>query len=223
MKNVIAIDGFASTGKSTLSKKLANDLGYTYVDTGYMFRAVCHFALQNGDIKEGFIDKQSLEKRISTLTFSWQDQLDGKKLIAVNGRVMGEELRRPEISAMVSQIASIYSVRSHLLNQQRNLSETLSVVMDGRDIGTVVFPEASYKFFLTADPKVRAQRRYEELKSKGIVSSYEEILQNVLERDQLDSTRSIAPLKKAVDAIEIDTSDKTVEEILDLLKHYILA
>ena len=135
----------------------------------------------------------------------------------VNGKIYGEELRSAKVSNLVSQVASIPAVRTHLLNQQRALSKAASVVMDGRDIGTVVFPNAKFKFFLNATPAIRAQRRFEEMQTKGIPGSYEEVLLNVIERDRLDSSRAIAPLKKAKDAIEIDTSSLIIEEVFDLL------
>lgn len=214
---VIAIDGYASTGKSTLSKRLATNLGFTYVDTGYMFRVISFLILQKNWLNEKGIDQTSLAHALPQLQFSWQSQSTGEKLMAVNGKVYGEELRTAEVSNLVSQVAAIPSVRTHLLNQQRALSKATSVVMDGRDIGTVVFPNAQYKFFLNATPAIRAQRRFEEMQSKDIPGTYEEVLANVIERDRLDSSRAIAPLKKAQDAIEIDTSSLDVEEVFTLL------
>ena len=214
---VIAIDGYASTGKSTLSKRLATNLGFTYVDTGYMFRVISFLILQKNWLNEKGIDQTSLAHALPQLQFSWQSQSTGEKLMAVNGKVYGEELRTAEVSNLVSQVATIPSVRTHLLNQQRALSKATSVVMDGRDIGTVVFPNAQYKFFLNATPAIRAKRRFEEMQSKDIPGTYEEVLANVIERDRLDSSRAIAPLKKAQDAIEIDTSSLDVEEVFTLL------
>ena len=214
---VIAIDGYASTGKSTLSKRLATNLGFTYVDTGYMFRVISFLILQKNWLNEKGIDQTSLAHALPQLQFSWQSQSTGEKLMAVNGKVYGEELRTAEVSNLVSQVAAIPSVRTHLLNQQRALSKATSVVMDGRDIGTVVFPNAQYKFFLNATPAIRAKRRFEEMQSKDIPGTYEEVLANVIERDRLDSSRAIAPLKKAQDAIEIDTSSLDVEEVFTLL------
>lgn len=218
---VIAIDGFASTGKSTLSKRLATHLGFTYVDTGYMFRVISFLVLQKNWLNEKGIDQTSLTQALPQLQFSWQSQSTGEKLMAVNGKVYGEELRTAEVSNLVSQVAAIPAVRTHLLNQQRVLSKATSVVMDGRDIGTVVFPNAQHKFFLNATPAIRAQRRFEEMQSKGIPGTYEEVLANVIERDRLDSSRAIAPLKKAQDAIEIDTSSIDVEEVFTLLCHHL--
>ena len=141
--------------------------------------------------------------------------------MAVNGKVYGEELRTAEVSNLVSQVAAIPAVRTYLLNQQRALSKATSVVMDGRDIGTVVFPNAQHKFFLNATPAIRAQRRFEEMQAKGISGTYKEVLANVIERDRLDSSRAIAPLKKAKDAIEIDTSSLDVEEVFTLLCYHL--
>ncbi|MGB1448281.1 MAG: (d)CMP kinase [Flavobacteriaceae bacterium] len=214
---VIAIDGFASTGKSTLSKRLAAHLGYTYVDTGYMFRVISFFVLENNWLIEGEIQVEPLGEALEKIQFSWVDQPNGDKAMAVNGKVYGEELRTTKVSNLVSQVATIPAVRKHLLQQQRALSKATSVVMDGRDIGTVVFPNAQFKFFLTATPEIRAQRRYEEMQTKGIEGSYEEVLANVMERDHIDSTRAVAPLKQANDAIAIDTSALSVEEVFALL------
>ena len=214
---VIAIDGYASTGKSTLSKRLATHLGYTYVDTGYMFRVISFLVIQEDWLNEKVIDLAPLNQALPQLQFSWESQTTGEKLMMVNGKIYGEELRSAKVSNLVSQVASIPAVRTHLLNQQRALSKAASVVMDGRDIGTVVFPNAKFKFFLNATTAIRAQRRFEEMQTKGIPSSYEEVLLNVIERDRLDSSRSIAPLKKAKDAIEIDTSSLIIEEVFDLL------
>ena len=218
---VIAIDGYASTGKSTLSKRLATHLGFTYVDTGYMFRVISFLVLQKNWLNEKGIDHTSLTQVLPQLQFSWQSQSTGEKLMAVNGKVYGEELRTAEVSNLVSQVAAIPAVRTYLLNQQRALSKATSVVMDGRDIGTVVFPNAQHKFFLNATPAIRAQRRFEEMQAKGISGTYKEVLANVIERDRLDSSRAIAPLKKAKDAIEIDTSSLDVEEVFTLLCYHL--
>lgn len=218
---VIAIDGYASTGKSTLSKRLATHLGYTYVDTGYMFRAIGLYVLQNNLIVDDVITLSKLEKALPTLQFSWVEGEDAQLLMALNGRVYGEELRSTEVSNLVSRVATVAAVRSHLLEQQRKLSDNTSVVMDGRDIGTVVFPNATHKFFLNAKPEIRAERRYAEMQAKGIPGTLDEVLANVIERDRLDSTRAIAPLVKAQDAIEIDTSAMDVEAVFQLLCDHI--
>ncbi|MEL0300634.1 MAG: (d)CMP kinase, partial [Flavobacteriaceae bacterium] len=215
------IDGYASTGKSTLSKRLATHLGFTYVDTGYMFRVISFLVIQNNWLDKKGINLAPLTQALPELQFSWESQSNGEKLMAVNRKVYGEELRSAEVSNLVSQVAAIPAVRTHLLNQQRALSKAASVVMDGRDIGTVVFPNAQHKFFLNATPAIRAQRRFEEMQAKGFLGTYEEVLANVIERDRLDSSRAIAPLKKAQDAIEIDTSSLNVEEVFTLLCHHL--
>ncbi len=214
---VIAIDGYASTGKSTLSKRLAKHLGFTYVDTGYMFRVISLLVLEKEWVVDGLIQTEVLADALLELDFSWQPQADGEKWMAVNGRVYGEELRTAAVSDLVSKVAAIPAVRTHLLKQQRALAKAASVVMDGRDIGTVVFPDAQHKFFLNASPEIRAQRRYDEMQAKGIVGTYQEVLANVKERDHLDSSRAVAPLKKAEDAIAIDTSNLGVDAVFDLL------
>ncbi|MDA8640532.1 (d)CMP kinase [Flavobacteriaceae bacterium] len=209
---VIAVDGYASTGKSTLSKRLASELNFTYIDTGYMYRVVSYFALNNNLITNGVILEDQLEVALAKTNFTWSENSESKQMM-FNGRVYGDEIRTLEISTWVSRIAQLGFVREHLVNQQRILSQLGSVVMDGRDIGTVVFANADYKFFLTADPKVRAQRRYDELQGKGEDVRFDEILKNVVDRDHQDSTRAISPLKKAADAIEIDTTLFSVEEV----------
>jgi cytidylate kinase len=209
---VIAVDGYASTGKSTLSKRLASELNFTYIDTGYMYRVVSYFALNNNLITNGVILEDQLEVALAKTNFTWSENSESKQMM-FNGRVYGDEIRTLEISTWVSRVAQLGFVREHLVNQQRILSQLGSVVMDGRDIGTVVFANADYKFFLTADPKVRAQRRYDELQGKGENVLFDEILKNVVDRDHQDSTRAISPLKKAADAIEIDTTLFSVEEV----------
>ena len=217
---VIAVDGFASTGKSTLSKALAMVLDYTYMDTGYMYRAVSYFALTTNLIQEDVIQEQKLEIALSETSFSWSTDAGSKQML-FNGKAYGNELRTLEISSWVSRIAQLGFVREHLVNQQRILSQLGSVVMDGRDIGTVVFPNADFKFFLIADPKVRAQRRFDELQAKGEEVLFEEILKNVIDRDHQDSTRAISPLRKAEDALEIDTTSFGVEEVFEQMVSYI--
>ena len=218
---IIAMDGFASTGKSTLSKRLAAHMGYTYVDTGYMFRAICWYGIYHQLIKGEVLDVEALEQVLPSLKFSWKKTEDGSSLMAFNGRVHGEELRTVKVSQWVSKMATLGSVRKHLLHQQRQLAAATSVVMDGRDIGTVVFPAAKHKFFLTAHAEVRAQRRFDEMQKKQIPGTYEEVLENVIARDHMDSNRDIAPMKPAEDAIIIDTSDKNLEEVFLLLCSYL--
>ena len=211
---VIAVDGFASTGKSTLSKRLAKALDFTYMDTGYMYRAVSYFALTTNLVQEDVIKEQKLEIALSETSFSWSTVASSKQIL-FNGKAYGDELRTLEISSWVSRIAQLSFVREHLVNQQRILSQLGSIVIDGRDIGTVVFPNADFKFFLIADPKVRAQRRFDELQAKDEQVLFEEILKNVVDRDHQDSTRAISPLRKAEDAVEIDTTSFSVEEVFE--------
>ena len=218
--NVIAVDGFASTGKSTLSKRLANALNFTYIDTGFMYRVVSYFALNSNLIEDDVILEKEFEKALAETKFTWSTDTQSKEML-FNGKSFGDEIRTLEISTWVSQIAQLGFVREHLVAQQRSLSKLGSVVMDGRDIGTVVFPYADFKFFLVADSKIRAQRRFDELKAKGEKVLFEEILKNVVDRDHQDSTRDISPLRKAEDALEIDTTSFGVEEVFEQMVSYI--
>ena len=218
--NVIAVDGFASTGKSTLSKRLANALNFTYIDTGFMYRVVSYFALNSNLIEDDVILENEFEKALAETKFTWSTDTQSKEIL-FNGKSFGDEIRTLEISTWVSQIAQLGFVREHLVAQQRSLSKLGSVVMDGRDIGTVVFPYADFKFFLVADSKIRAQRRFDELQAKGEKVLFEEILENVVDRDHQDSTRDISPLRKAEDALEIDTTSFGVEEVFEQMVSYI--
>jgi cytidylate kinase len=217
---VIAVDGFASTGKSTLSKRLANALNFTYIDTGFMYRVVSYFALNSNLIEDDVILEKEFEKALAETKFTWSTDTQSKEML-FNGKSFGDEIRTLEISTWVSQIAQLGFVREHLVAQQRSLSKLGSVVMDGRDIGTVVFPYADFKFFLVADSKIRAQRRFDELQFKGEKVLFEEILKNVVDRDHQDSTRDISPLRKAGDALEIDTTSFGVEEVFEQMVSYI--
>ena len=217
---VIAVDGFASTGKSTLSKRLANALNFTYIDTGFMYRVVSYFALNSNLIEDDVILEKEFEKALAETKFTWSTDTQSKEIL-FNGKSFGDEIRTLEISTWVSQIAQLGFVREHLVAQQRSLSKLGSVVMDGRDIGTVVFPYADFKFFLVADSKIRAQRRFDELQAKGEKVLFEEILKNVVDRDHHDSTRDISPLRKAEDALEIDTTSFGVEEVFEQMVSYI--
>lgn len=217
---VIAVDGFASTGKSTLSKRLANALNFTYIDTGFMYRVVSYFALNSNLIEDDVILEKEFEKALAETKFTWSTDTQSKEML-FNGKSFGDEIRTLEISTWVSQIAQLGFVREHLVAQQRSLSKLGSVVMDGRDIGTVVFPYADFKFFLVADSKIRAQRRFDELQAKGEKVLFEEILKNVVDRDHQDSTRDISPLRKAEDALEIDTTSFGEEEVFEQMVSYI--
>lgn len=215
-KITIAIDGFSSTGKSTIAKALAKQLGYIYVDTGAMYRAVTLFAMNYGLVSSHNFDWKALENRLSsiTLTFKFNPDLGFAEMF-LNGDNVEKEIRTLEVSQLVSKVSAFSSVRRKLVLVQQEMGKYKGIVMDGRDIGTVVFPDAEIKLFMTASADTRAQRRYKELIAKGDVVSYEEILQNVVERDHLDSTRKDSPLIKADDAIEIDNSDLGLKEQFD--------
>lgn len=206
-KITIAIDGFSSTGKSTVAKQLAKELGYVYVDTGAMYRAVALFAMRNSLITESSFNVEGLIAQLPkiNLKFVFDDKL-GYAAIYLNGENVEEEIRTMEVSQYVSKVAAISEVREKLVSQQKIMGEEKGIVMDGRDIGTVVFPNAELKIFMTASAQERAGRRFKELVEKGQEVSYEEVLKNVEERDYLDTTREDSPLVKAEDAIEIDNS-----------------
>jgi cytidylate kinase len=217
-KITIAIDGFSSTGKSTLAKQLANNLGYVYVDTGAMYRAIALFAMQNGYIGTGNFDKESLITSLPAirLQFKYNPQL-GFAEMYLNDVNIEKEIRTIEVSSFVSKVAEISEVRSKLVEQQKEMGKDKGIVMDGRDIGTVVFPEAELKIFMTASSTTRAQRRYDELLQKGDIVTYEEVLKNVEERDYIDTHRDNSPLVLAEDAIEIDNSYITREEQFEIV------
>jgi cytidylate kinase len=217
-KITIAIDGFSSTGKSTLAKQLANNLGYVYVDTGAMYRAIALFAMQNGYIGTGNFDKESLITSLPAirLQFKYNPQL-GFAEMYLNDVNIEKEIRTIEVSSFVSKVAEIAEVRSKLVEQQKEMGKDKGIVMDGRDIGTVVFPEAELKIFMTASATTRAQRRYDELLQKGDIVTYEEVLKNVEERDYIDTHRDNSPLVLAEDAIEIDNSYITREEQFEIV------
>jgi cytidylate kinase len=212
-KITIAIDGFSSTGKSTLAKQLAKKLGYIYVDTGAMYRAIALFAMQNDFISKDLLDKESLLKALPNIKLQFHFNTDlGFAEMYLNDSNVENEIRTIEVSSFVSRIAEISEVRSKLVEQQQEMGKNKGIVMDGRDIGTVVFPDAELKIFMTSSPETRAQRRYDELKAKGDFVSFEEVLQNVQERDYIDTHRADSPLVMADDAIEIDNSYLTREE-----------
>lgn len=212
-KITIAIDGHSSTGKSTLAKQLAKYLGYVYVDTGAMYRAVTYFSMHNDIISNRHFDIEKLKKELKNINLQFVFNSDlGFAEIYLNDVNVENEIRKIEVSNFVSKIAEISEVRTKLVEQQKAFGKDKGVVMDGRDIGTVVFTDAELKLFMTASAEIRAQRRFEELTSKGDSVSYEEVLKNVVERDEIDSNRKDSPLIKAVDAIEIDNSHLNREE-----------
>lgn len=212
-KITIAIDGFSSTGKSTLAKQLAQHLGYVYVDTGAMYRAVTYDAMQNNCIASDYLNKEGLLERLPfvKLHFEFNAQL-GFAEMYLNGVNVEKEIRTLEVSSFVSKIAEVSELRAKLVEQQQEMGKEKGIVMDGRDIGTVVFPHAELKIFMTASSETRAQRRFDELEAKGDSVSYDEVLKNVQERDYIDTHRDDSPLVKAEDAIEIDNSYLTREE-----------
>ena len=213
-KITIAIDGFSSCGKSTMAKDLAKQLGYIYVDTGAMYRAVTLFAMQHGLFNaDGSVKTQDLQQQMSHINITFKlNKLTGRPDTYLNNELVESNIRTLEVSNHVSQIAAIPFVREAMVAQQQRLGKDKAVVMDGRDIGTVVFPEAELKVFVTASAEVRAQRRYDELKEKGMPADFNDILKNVEERDYIDSHREVSPLRKAPDAIELDNSHMTIAE-----------
>lgn len=215
-KITIAIDGFSSTGKSTLAKQLAKHLGYIYVDTGAMYRAVTLYAMQHDFISDTHFDKQALIDRLPKISLQFLFNPDlGYAEIFLNEKNVETEIRTLEVSNFVSRIAEISEVRAKLVEQQQNMGKNKGIVMDGRDIGTVVFTDAELKLFMTASPETRANRRYEELIQKGQDVTYDEVLKNVQERDYIDTHREDSPLVKADDAIEIDNSHLSIQEQFD--------
>ncbi len=210
---IIAIDGYSSCGKSTMAKELARQLGFTYIDTGAMYRAVALFALRKHLFTEGTIDKDALQRELQNVDIAFcQPDKDGKADICLNGENVESEIRGLEVSNAVSIVAQVPEVRKKMIALQRRIAANRSVVMDGRDIGTVVFPEADLKIFVTADALVRAKRRYEELLAKGENASLEDIRRNIEMRDQLDLNRPINPLRQAKDAIVLDNGAMTIAE-----------
>lgn len=214
MRNItIAIDGFSSTGKSTLAKQLAKELAYIYVDTGAMYRAVAFFAMTNNFIKTDFFDKKALIDSLPKikLEFKYNSEL-GFAEMYLNGENVEKQIRTIEVSNFVSKVAEVSEVRSKLVEQQQEMGTNKAIVMDGRDIGTVVFPTAELKIFMTASAETRAKRRFDELQEKGDNVPYEDVLKNVMERDYIDTHRQDSPLVIADDAIEIDNSYLNKEE-----------
>ena len=224
-KIIIALDGFSSCGKSTFAKSIAQRLGYIFIDTGAMYRAVTLYALEHGAIRSGMVDEDAVVKLLDeiTITFRFNPQR-GASDIYVNGDLVEGKIRTIEVSNCVSPVSAIGEVREKLVAMQQEMGAARGVVMYGRDIGTVVFPDAELKIFVTASAEVRAQRRYDELCAKGDNASYESILENVKERDRIDSGRAVSPLRKADDAIELDNSHMTIpEQKAWLIKQYQMA
>ena len=212
-KIIIAIDGFSSTGKSTIAKQLAKKLEYIYVDTGAMYRAVTLYAMQQNYVSETLFNPNDLVADLDniSLSFTFNEQLGFAEMF-LNGINVEKEIRTIEVSKLVSKVAAISEIRKKLVKEQQEMGKNKGIVMDGRDIGTVVFPNAELKLFMTASADKRATRRYKELLDRGDKVKYEEILRNVQERDRIDSTREDSPLIKADDAIEFDNSDMGLKE-----------
>lgn len=222
-KITIAIDGYSSCGKSTMAKALARKIGYVYVDTGAMYRAVTLFALRHQLFNaDGSVKVDALRELMPEVTISFRlNASTGLPETYLNGQMVEQDIRTMEVSQHVSPIAAIPFVREALVAQQQAMGRNKGIVMDGRDIGTTVFPDAELKIFVTASPEVRAQRRYDELKGKGMDAEYDDILKNVQERDYIDTHREVSPLRKAEDAIVLDNSHLTIAEQDEwLIEHY---
>ncbi len=213
-KITIAIDGYSSCGKSTMAKDLAREVGYIYVDTGAMYRSVTLYAMRNGLFNaDGSINTCELEQKMGEINISFRlNSETGRPDTYLNGELVEKDIRTMEVSARVSPIAALPFVREALVARQQAMGKEKGIIMDGRDIGTVVFPDAELKIFVTASAEVRAQRRYDELKAKGMPADFDDILKNVKERDYIDSHREVSPLRKADDAIELDNSNMTIAE-----------
>ena len=211
---VIAIDGFSSCGKSTMAKDLAKELGYIYVDTGAMYRSVTLYALRHGMFAaDNTIDTEALQKAMPEINISFRLNTEtGRPDTYLNGECVEKEIRSMEVSSHVSPVAALPFVRQALVRQQQEMGKEKGIVMDGRDIGTVVFPDAELKIFVTATPEIRAQRRYDELKAKGEEASFDEILENVKQRDYIDQNRDVSPLRKASDALLLDNSHLSISQ-----------
>lgn len=222
-KITIAIDGYSSTGKSTIAKELANSLNYIYVDTGAMYRAITLFALENNCIIDENVDHEELIRLLpkANLKFKLNKEL-GYSEMFLNGKNVEKDIRSMRVSQQVSKISVIPEVRAKLVNMQKKMGVKKGIVMDGRDIGTIVFPDAEFKIFMTASPDIRASRRYKELISKGENVTYQEVLENVRERDYIDSNRANSPLIQAEDAIKFDNSDMGLKEQFERIHYYAL-
>lgn len=221
-KITIAIDGYSSCGKSTMAKDLAREIGYVYVDSGAMYRAVALYALEHGIIQDGKIDETRLKAEMKNIEISFQFNPErGRPDTYLNGQRVEDRIRTLEVSNHVSPIAALGFVREEMVRQQQRMGEQGGIIMDGRDIGTTVFPQAELKIFVTASAEIRAQRRYDELTAKGETCNMEEILHNVEERDYIDTHREISPLRQAKDAIVLDNSHLTIpEQKAWLIKEY---
>lgn len=219
-KIIVAIDGLSSCGKSTMAKELAKNVGYVYVDTGAMYRAVSLYCIRQGWMTADSINETELEKHIGSINISFKTTPDGRQETYLNGENVEREIRTLEVANGASRVSTIGFVRRELVRQQQRMGLEKGIVMDGRDIGTVVFPEAELKVFVTASADLRAQRRYDELVTKGQAEDFEAVLANVKERDERDTNRVESPLKQAHDALLIDNSLLTKTEQRDLLRKW---
>ena len=219
-KPVIAIDGFSSTGKSSISKIIAKRLGLIHMDTGALYRGITFYAIQNCMTNEGEVDLDKLISLLPKIQLEFQN-IDGELILFLNGKNIDKEIRFPQVSDNVSQVAKEAEVRNFLLKTQRDIAEKGGVIMDGRDIGTVVLPNADYKFFMTASQDERARRRFLELELAGEKTDVETVKQNLISRDKIDSEREVSPLKQADDAILIDNTEINKEETIELILSYI--
>ena len=217
-KIIVAIDGFSSCGKSTMAKELARENDYIYVDSGAMYRAVSLFCIQNGWIASSEINEKELEKHISSILIEFKTNSEGKSETYLNGKNVENEIRTLEVANGASRVSTLGFVRRELVRQQQLMGLKKGIVMDGRDIGTVVFPKAELKIFLTATPEIRAKRRLDEMEAKGEKVNYDEVLANVKERDDRDQNRAESPLRKADDAVVIDNSNLTRAEQHEVLR-----
>lgn len=212
-KITIAIDGHSSSGKSTMAKDLAKEIGYIYIDTGAMYRAVTLYCIQNNFIRNGKIDEQALQAHLHDIHITFRlNRETGRPDTCLNNINVEKEIRGMEVAAWVSPVAALGFVRRELVAKQQEMGKDKGIVMDGRDIGTVVFPDAELKIFVTASPEVRAKRRMDELVAKGEAASYDEVLENVRQRDLIDSTRKESPLRQAEDALVLDNSNMSIPE-----------
>ena len=211
-KIVIAIDGHSSSGKSTMAKDLAREIGYTYIDTGAMYRAVTCYALQHGLFSDGKIDEKALSQAIDDIHICFCRNAAGQVETCLNGKSVEKEIRGMDVSNHVSQVAALGFVRKAMVRQQQEMGKEKGVVLDGRDIGSVVFPDAELKVFVTASVEVRAKRRLDELVAKGENTTLEEVKKNIQMRDYIDSTRVESPLRKVDDAVVLDNSNMSIEE-----------
>ncbi|MBP1639271.1 MAG: cmk [Bacteroidetes bacterium] len=208
----IAIDGHSSCGKSTIAKGLAQKIGYTYIDSGAMYRAVALYCIQNGLIKDGVVDESALKTKIQSLQIEFRPNTTGGADTYLNDKNVESEIRSLEAASAASKVSTLKFVRQTMVYLQQQMGKNKGVVMDGRDIGTVVFPDAELKLFVTAKPEVRADRRYKELINKGLDVEYNDVLANVIERDERDSNRAESPLRQAKDSVVLDNSDLTPEQ-----------